>query len=64
MDYFINDTKSRIVKVEKQLSDEALSKKDRQKLESKLCDLRSLLDVYNHIVKNMQKSSIEITPVL
>lgn len=64
MDYFINDTKSRIVKVEKQLSNEALSKKDRQKLESKLCDLRSLLDVYNHIVKNMQKSSIEITPVL
>ena len=64
MDYFINDTKSRIVKVEKQLSDEALSKKDRQRLESRLCDLRSLLDVYNHIVKNMQKSSIEITPVL
>lgn len=64
MDYFINDTKSRIVKVEKQLSDEALSKKDRQKLESKLCDLKSLLDLYNHIVKNMQKSSIEITPVL
>lgn len=64
MDYFINDTKSRIVKVEKQLSDEALSKKDRQRLESKLCDLKSLLDLYNHIVKSMKKSSIEITPVL
>lgn len=64
MDYFINDTKSRIVKVEKQLSDEALSKKDRQKLENKLCDLKSLLDLYNHIVKSMKKSSIEITPVL
>ena len=64
MDYFINDTKSRIVKVEKQLSDEALSKKDRQKLENKLCDLKSLLDLYNHIVKSMKKSSIEITPAL
>lgn len=64
MDYFINDAKSRIVKVEKQLSDEALSKKDRQRLESKLCDLKSLLDLYNHIVKSMKKSSIEITPAL
>lgn len=64
MDYFINDTKSRIVKVEKQLSDEALSKKDRQRLESKLCDLKSLLDLYSHIVKSMKKSSIEITPAL
>lgn len=64
MDYFINDTKSRIVKVEKQLSDEALSKKDRQRLESRLFDLKSLLDLYNHIVKSMKKSSIEITPVL
>lgn len=64
MDYFINDTKSRIVKVEEQLSDEALSKKDRQRLESKLCDLKSLLEVYNHMANGIQKSSIEITPAL
>ena len=32
MDYFINDAKSRIVKVERQLSDESLSKNDRQRL--------------------------------